>query len=370
VVSNGKAGYAGKGDRKMAEKDAYSILMERHGYPNSERYRRVLEYLMTPEQAKIAVELPAPPEELADKLQMSVEALNRELDELYTKGVVFPRNFQTREGYRFGRGVMQLHDASQCSLKTDPARERKLFELWDDFCRAEWYADLAGGVGRGEWVLTRVVPAYLAIKDIPGILPSEDIRGLLKAATPISICVCTCRQRVGAVHHSCEKSGAENCFQLGRGAEYAINRGSGRQLSYEEALAIVDAAEEDGLVHEWPNNSTKMTANVMCNCCRDCCFLWDAMDEHGVHVSKRWAKSRFEATVDWELCNGCQDCVERCQFEAIEMIKPEGSKKFKALVDPEKCWGCGVCVLSCDPGALSMAVVRPPEHIPEHAPTT
>ncbi|MDY6893365.1 MAG: ion transporter, partial [Chloroflexota bacterium] len=39
--------------------------------------------------------------------------ISRELNDLYDKGVVFPRNFQTREGYRFARNVMQLHDASQ-----------------------------------------------------------------------------------------------------------------------------------------------------------------------------------------------------------------------------------------------------------------
>ncbi|GAI03222.1 unnamed protein product, partial [marine sediment metagenome] len=52
----------------MTEKDAYSVLMERHGYPSSERYRRILEYLLTPQQARIAAELPASPEELAQKL--------------------------------------------------------------------------------------------------------------------------------------------------------------------------------------------------------------------------------------------------------------------------------------------------------------
>jgi Pyruvate/2-oxoacid:ferredoxin oxidoreductase delta subunit len=346
----------------MTQKDAYAILMERHGYPDSERYRRTMEYLMTPEQARIAVELPAPPEQLADKLQVPVATIMSELDELFTSGVVFPRNFQTREGYRFARNVMQLHDASQSSVKTDPVRERRLFELWEDFCHAEWYPDLAAGIARGEFPPTRVVPAYRAIKDIPGILACEDMREILKAAPLIGVCACSCRQRAGAVADRCEKSIVENCLQFGRGAEYAISRGSGRQLSYEEALAVIDAAE-------MPNSAT-MTANVMCSCCRDCCVIWVPMDEHGVDISKRWAKSRFEARVDWDLCNGCQDCVERCQFDAIEMVKPEGSKKYKAIVDPERCWGCGVCVLGCAPEALSMAVVRPPEHIPEAAPAT
>ena len=151
-----------------------------------------------------------------------------------------------------------------------------------------------------------------------------------------------------------------------RGLVSARRRGSKAAW---EVDCLIDAAEEDGLVHEMPN-STRMTTNVMCSCCRDCCVIWVPMDEHGVHISKRWAKSRFEARVDWDLCHGCQDCVERCQFDAIEMVKPEGSKKYKAIVDPERCWGCGVCVLACAPEALSVAIVRPPEHIPEAAPAT
>ena len=49
------------------------------------------------------------------------------------------------------------------------------------------------------------------------------------------------------------------------------------------------------------------------------------------------------------------------------MIKPEGakSKKLKTKVDPEACYGCGVCVVGCDKiNALSMKLVRPPDHIP------
>ena len=347
----------------MAEKDAYSVLMERHGYTNSERYRRILEHLVTPQQAKIAVELPAPPEELAQKLNMDVLTVNSELDELYAKGVIFPRNFETKEGYRFARMVLQLHDASQSSLKTDPVKERRLYELWEDFCHTEWYPDMAKGTNALDVPLTRVIPSYRAIKDIPGLMPCEDMREILKAAQLIAVCACSCRKRATAVGNPCEKSGVENCIQFNRGAEYVISRGSGRKLSYDEALAVIDSTEEHGLVHTWAN-STTMPINTLCNCCRDCCVLWVPLDENNVHISKRWEKSRFEVRLDLDLCNGCQDCVERCQFDAIEMVKPEGSKKYKAAVDLEKCWGCGVCVVGCASGALRLELVRPPEHIP------
>jgi NAD-dependent dihydropyrimidine dehydrogenase PreA subunit len=46
------------------------------------------------------------------------------------------------------------------------------------------------------------------------------------------------------------------------------------------------------------------------------------------------------------------------------MEKVAGSKKRKATINADKCFGCGVCVLTCEPKALTLKLVRPPEHIP------
>ncbi len=68
----------------------------------------------------------------------------------------------------------------------------------------------------------------------------------------------------------------------------------------------------------------------------------------------------FIAYVNAGDCNGCQQCLDRCQFDAIEMERPEGSKKYKAVVDADKCFGCGVCVITCKPEALKMRLARQP----------
>jgi ferredoxin len=47
------------------------------------------------------------------------------------------------------------------------------------------------------------------------------------------------------------------------------------------------------------------------------------------------------------------------------MVKVPGSKKLKARIDPEKCFGCGVCAIKCEHDALTLKMVRPPEHIAE-----
>lgn len=57
-----------------------------------------------------------------------------------------------------------------------------------------------------------------------------------------------------------------------------------------------------------------------------------------------------EAKVNPEECTGCEECIEPCQFDAIEMV--EG----KAVVNPFKCEGCKVCVTLCPAKAVEFPI--------------
>jgi len=83
---------------------------------------------------------------------------------------------------------------------------------------------------------------------------------------------------------------------------------------------------------------------------------------HGVAHQLR-NPSRYRARVDTDSCIGCQECVERCFFGAIEMTKVPGSKKLKASVNQDKCMGCGLCVIACAQKALIFDLVKPPEYL-------
>ena len=140
----------------------------------------------------------------------------------------------------------------------------------------------------------------------------------------------------------------------------------------EEALEVVDVIEENALIHIWRNSTVMGGARTSCNCCRDCCADYVPMDMFDLPLAKSWEKSRWEAVIDQDKCDGCQDCIERCHFDAIELVKPEKpakgkkAKKMKAVVEPEKCWGCGVCVPGCkEAKAIGFKVVRPEEFIPQ-----
>ena len=71
-----------------------------------------------------------------------------------------------------------------------------------------------------------------------------------------------------------------------------------------------------------------------------------------------------EARIDKDICDGCQDCIDNCNFDAINMTRVTGSKKLKAEVDPEACYGCGCCYMVCESKAISMECVRPVSHVP------
>ncbi len=378
----------------MTESEAYGILMDNLGFPDSTRLRTVLEEMLTPEQARISAALPGTADEAAAKTGFDSEMVEKELETLFIAGAVFPRgDYANREYWRFGRSVAQLHDSTQASKDLDLVKDRKFFEAWHDFANNEWSPQMGKVYAERPAPFERIVPAWASIKDIPDTLPCENIREILKAQRRIAVVPCSCRLRTTAVDDHCAHTAEEDvhhCYQFNRAADYAVARQGGKELSVDEAIELMDKVEVDGLLHIGANSTSLVNNHYACQCCRDCCISVTPLDIVEAPLDKRWQKSRFIAVVDEETCIGCQTCVDRCQFDAIEMVKPEGavrplrqaqglhqahdpeksgrakkSKKLKAKVDPDACFGCGVCVLGCDKvDSLSMKMVRPPDHIP------
>ncbi len=345
---------------------SYEILMEKLGFPNSRLLRSILEYLVSEEESRVVAALPGSVSEVAEKLKMDVQSVKEILDSLFYKGVVIPKDFQKRDYYRFVRDIIQLHDAT---LASQHMNDPEFARLWKEFGDREMNPQVGRILAERGVKFWRVVPAYAAIKDLPGVLPYENIKEMVKAQEKIAVVPCSCRNVTRLASNGCEftdESETWHCLQFGRGAEYAITRGSGREISVQEALQIIDQAEKDGLVHTWANTSKIVDpiVTVNCNCCGDCCEFFLSSKAANVPLGVQLEKSRYEAYVNEDACTGCQTCVERCHFDAIEMYRPEGSKKFKARVISEKCFGCGVCVVGCSQEAIKLKAVRPPEHIP------
>ncbi|MDI9610963.1 MAG: 4Fe-4S dicluster domain-containing protein [Archaeoglobales archaeon] len=350
---------------------SYEILMEKLGFPRSELMKKILQCLMNEEGAKVASLLPGTVEEIAEKLGMEKEKVRKILEDLFVKGVVIPKDFKNREFFRFVRNIVQLHDAS---LASERMNDHEYARLWKEFIEREAHEAIVKTLVHNGRKVSRVVPAYHAIKDLPDVLPYENIKEMIKAQKKIAVVPCSCRNVTDLLENGCrfteEKVTYKNtwkCIQVGRGAEYTIERGSGIEITVEEALKLIDEMEKDGLIHMWANTAKIVDPriSVNCNCCSDCCENFVSAKFSNVPMDQLLEKSRYIALIDVEKCTGCQTCIERCHFDAIELYRPEGSKKFKAKVVEEKCFGCGVCVVGCKQNAIKLKAVRPPEFIPD-----
>jgi len=237
--------------------------------------------------------------------------------------------------------------------------KQRLFELWKRYNEEESYGLTASRLDQVDTPpLIRVIPAWRSVLGNPNLQPWEDWREVFNEMDLISVVDCPCRLKVGAC-----KRPINVCMNFDRNAQYDIASGHGRKVSVEEALQIMDEASTGGLIGMVVPNAKQVVH--MCNCCSDCCDGIVPLKLHDISLDRLWAKSRYEAMVDQELCSGCQRCLDNCNFEALEMVPVEGTKKLKARVNTEKCFGCGSCYMVCEPHAIVMACVRPESHVPD-----
>jgi len=112
--------------------DVYSELLTKLNYFDSAHLRPVMQKLVTPEEGRLLLELPAETAELAEKLGWDEEAVSSQLAELRQRGLVV----DTRKGPQFLRSVPQLHDITTCSA--GEWVDTELLDLWKEFYEKDW----------------------------------------------------------------------------------------------------------------------------------------------------------------------------------------------------------------------------------------
>ncbi len=218
-----------------------------------------------------------------------------------------------------------------------------------------WLEGGAEGIMRPGPALHRVVPAQQAVKT-EFILPYDDIKPLILQAKWFELRDCICRKTQDLL-------GIRRCeFPLKVCLIFsATERPVGPRLldniTQQEALKVLDQAEEIGLVHCVSNIAQGFI--YVCNCCGCCCGILMGITQLGIEQSV--AKANYYAVVDLEQCNGCGICEERCQVNAC-------SVDDIATIDLTKCIGCGLCVTGCPTDAVELKlrpdaeIIHPPEN--------
>jgi ferredoxin len=155
---------------------------------------------------------------------------------------------------------------------------------------------------------------------------------------------------------SCKKTDRqETCLAIGRMARMGLQSGTGREITRDEAMSIIEKNQKQGLVLQ-PSNTEK--TEFICSCCGCCCGM---LRTHKALPKPMdfWA-SNFLAKVDRDSCKGCGACGKRCQVRAVKVAE----EKQPAVVNLDRCLGCGVCVPACPTQSIRLekkpAEIRPP----------
>jgi ferredoxin/biotin operon repressor len=335
-----------KESKAMAQNPLYQQLAEAIGVGDSAIIPKIFAILATEDEARmlLAAAPPATIEEIAAKTGFSVDKVEKMMEPLFKKGLIFKSKKEGKVRYYRVRQLFQFHDATIVTK----GLPRKFFKLWKEYYDTEFKRHHRQFESILPNSVVRVIPVNIAVEPDIRVAAFEDIKQIVERAENLAVTNCTCR----LVDGSCGKP-LEVCIQCNRSADYALERGTGRKISKEEAIALLKTCEEVGLVHVV--NNMRSIGHVICNCCDDCCINWPAPRQTGVNFA---APSRFLAVCDPAVCTECAICVERCHFDAIDMDKET------ERIDAVRCMGCGLCVVTCPTGAMTLKEIRGEDFVP------
>jgi ferredoxin len=187
----------------------------------------------------------------------------------------------------------------------------------------------------------RVIPVAESLDSETAIMPYEAAERIIAEQSAIVVAPCICRKEQKLVGAGCDAP-MEACFIFGSASNFYKDNGLGREVSQAEALELLQAGLDAGLVLQ-PSNAQK-PINI-CMCCGCCCQVLKNLKKMP-HPAKIIAANYF-AEANEDLCVACGDCAERCHMEAITVAAA-------AEINLNRCIGCGVCVPVCDYEALTI----------------
>jgi electron transport complex protein RnfB len=325
------------------DQDVYRKLAERldaipNGFPSTESgvELRLLAKMFTPEEAELASVMRLTresPAEIGARAGVDPDVANRMLKKMVRKGLIHIKRGKGQLLFGLMPFAVGFYEEQL------PRMDKELADLFEQYIQESKGA----GISRPEPAIQRVIPVEEAIPAELEIFPFERATELIEGAKAWAVRNCICRTQQHLIGKGCDHE-IENCLVFAP-VEGVFNHSKvDRAITKEEALQILLDTEEAGLVHTIGNY--RDGHNYICNCCTCCCGILRGVAEFDIPTAI--AHSGFQAVVDSELCIGCGDCVERCQFGALEV--PEDVCE----VDLVRCVGCGVCVSVCPADALHL----------------
>ena len=170
-----------------------------------------------------------------------------------------------------------------------------------------------GGAGIG----MHVIPVEQAIPAESKSLDIEHISHWLdKYDGQLVVGVCSCRKQQRIRGEGSGDIEAEWCIGVGDFADYMLETGKARKITREEALTILQQAEERGYVHQVTNIDGEEKIFGICNCAVGVC---NALRTSQLFNTPNMSASAYVAESDPEKCVACGKCVETCPAGAVRL---------------------------------------------------
>lgn len=323
------------------------------GLPFRDDLVAILRENLTEDEAQVALLLPnrvAPfavvaVDDILPKAHMSREQLESLLESLAAKHMVFthptpdgrPGYALHQAGYGFPQtflwsGAETEHARKMAGMVAKYSNRQVLYEMY----------------GATETKPYRYVPSNKAVsEEVETVYPYHTMEHVISKARRFAVAHCTCRMAAKLLGRPCDHP-IEVCVKFNDLADYVIDAGLAREISREEALAIVRESEEAGLVHFVDNCKGEPVHN--CNCCGDACWNVGNIRRRKVPRDLLMATYFLRRTVE-DMCTGCGVCQDLCPVSAVAL------ENGVPVIDDDWCIGCGVCVHHC-PQEAAYLVLR------------
>ena len=174
------------------------------------------------------------------------------------------------------------------------------------------------------------------------IIPVKDTLEVLELCENPAILPCECRRIAGEEKYCCLHFGLiPELYKKANPDEYM------EEISVNKAKSLLLELDKEGLYHIilW---GKAPYVTCICNCTAAYCVAYKGRFVSGLKNSM--LKGEYVARVSDNKCQGCKNCLTRCQFGAIFF----NVDHEKAFIDIRKCVGCGLCMTECSSNAIQI----------------
>jgi len=311
------------------------------GFPYSESGAdiKVLKAFFTPEEAELATYLnftPVPLDKIFKRCKhsgLTLAELKEKLDNMVKKRIIFSEENPINKKVSYGNlpyaiGFFEDH-INRLSKEMAEASEEYGVEFIREF--------LGEKTGIPQM---RTVPINASITHENNVMNYDNARYILESNEgPFAVAPCVCVQSKELLGAKCKHDMIERCMV---NSQTYIDNGDAREITKDEALEILQKAEDKGLVIQ-PGNTKD--AGGFCLCCGCCCGI--LTDTKKLDQPARLFATNYYSEVEDAKCTSCGTCEEVCPMDAITVNEV-------ACIDRDRCIGCGVCVSKCPANAIHL----------------